>query len=159
MILQYLINTVTTSVIEDWHRMEVQTVYGWDYGLKQGNRYLEPKTHSQLAVYKPDVDISLAMGAQVVENLQEPWTAKFPNTNASHVAIWLRYRGSVIFEWVYVCVDGCRYLLPMPNAVIGGYEVQKTDLQLAQIFFELYGIGGTHQTVEAALEYAGVKIV
>jgi len=139
--------------------MELHTIYDWEYGQKQGNYYLQPQTHSKLVVYKPNVDISLTMGATVVGNFQEPWTNKFFDPNASSVAIWLRYSGSVIFEWVYVCVDGCRYLLPMPNAVIGGYEVQKTDLQLAQIFFELYGIGGAHQTVEAALEYAGVKIV
>jgi hypothetical protein len=159
MTLSDLINTVGSSSLGDWHRMELPTVYGWEWGRKQGQNYLEPKTHSKLAVYKPDVDISLAMDATVNEDFAESWTQKFSDPKASSVAICLRYRGSIVFEWVYVSVDGGRYLLPMPKPVAGGYEVQKADLQIAQIFFELYGIGGPHQPVDAALQYAGVKIV
>jgi hypothetical protein len=158
--LDDLIAIVENSSINDWQKLDVHTTYGWEWGQKQGQNYLEPKTHSKLAVFNADVDISLAMDATVTEDFAESWTQKFASPKASSVAIWLRYRGAVVHEWVYVVVDGGRYLLPMPAPdSAGGYQIPNADLKIAQLFFDLYGVGGPHQTVSAALQHAGVKIV
>jgi hypothetical protein len=155
-----LLSTVEQSTINDWHKMPVHTVCTWQYGQKQNQNYLEPQTHSNLAVYKPDIGISIAMGATVTENFAEQWVQNYSNPTARSVAIWLRYHGAVVHEWVYVVVDGGRYLVPMPETDgSGGYHVQQTELSIAQLLFELHGVGGPHETVSDALQGSGVKIV
>lgn len=158
--LDDLIAIVESSSSNDWQKLDVHTIYGWEWGQKQGQNYLEPKTHSKLAVYKSDIDVSFAMDAIVTEDFVENWTKKFASSKASSVAIWLRYRGAVVHEWVYVVVDGGRYLLPMPELDgSGGFQISQAGLRIPQLLFDLYGVGGPHQSVSAALQYAGVKIV
>ena len=91
MTLDQVLHSVAGSAAADWHCMETHTVYGWEYGQKQGQNYLEPKTHSKLAVYKPDIDISLVMDATVNDPFVEPWVQKFPDKHAVSVAVQLRF--------------------------------------------------------------------
>ena len=159
MTLDHLLKTVNGSAAADWYRMETHTVYGWEHGQKHGQNYLEPKTHSKLAVYKPDIDISLVMDATVNDPFVEPWVQKFPDKHAVSVAVQLRFRGSLVYEWVFVAVDGARYLLPMPKVVGGGYQVPQAEMPLARLLFELYGVGGVHPSADDALKRAGVAVV
>jgi hypothetical protein len=160
MTLDQVLGTVEGSADCDWHKMQSQTVYGWEWGQKQGQNYLEPKTHSKLLMYKPDIDISLAMDATVNDPFDEPWVQAFSDPRAVSVAVQLRFRGAIVYEWVFVVVDGGRYLLPMPHVTAAGrYEVPLAKMPLARLFFLLYGVGGPHQDADAALAHAGVDII
>jgi hypothetical protein len=160
MTLDQILQTVQGSAVADWYKTEAHTVYGWEWGTKGGQNYLEPVTHSKLLIYRPDIDVSLVMDATVTAQFQEPWATAFPDPNAESVAVQLRFRGSVVYDWLFVIVDGGRYLLPLPRPVAGGgYELPQADLPLARLFFGLYGVTGVHKTVEAALAHAHVAIV
>ena len=63
--LDEILTLVQASAVDDWQRTEVHTVYEWEYGQKGGQNFIAPKTHERLLVYKPDIDVSIAMGATV----------------------------------------------------------------------------------------------
>ncbi len=159
MTLDEILKMIEGSTVTDWHKMNVSTTYGWTSGQDANGNYLEPNTHNYLAVFKPDVDVSIAFDATVADPYDEPWVRKFAAPRALSVAIWFRYRGAVVYEQVGVVVDGGRYLLPMPRPVNQGFEVDQATLPLARLLFDLYGVGGPHQPVEDALAHAGVTIV
>jgi hypothetical protein len=96
--LDELLKLVEGSTVDDWHKMNIHTVYGWEFGQKNQQNYLEPKLHNYVAVYKPDVDVTLAFDAPVNDPFNEPWTDKFADKHAVSVAVWLRYRGVVVYE-------------------------------------------------------------
>jgi len=131
--------TVENSVFTDWHKMNVTPV---------------------VAVYKPDIDISLAFACNVTDPFTEPWTQRFPDSHASSVQVWLRYKGQVVSTLNCVLVDGARYLVPLPEIVnAGGYRVPTAKMPMAELLFQLYGPAGVHTTAADALQHAQVAIV
>jgi hypothetical protein len=156
MTLADLLKTVEASATSDWHKLHIQTVYGWE----TGHNWSVPNTFSELFIYKPDIDISLALVATEKQHYVDPWVTKFPDPYATAVAVALRYRGAVVYEWAGVTVDGGCYLLPMPDLKAGGgYEVPKGTMTVAELLFQLYGPRGVHQSAGDALKRAGVPIV
>jgi hypothetical protein len=155
-----LLTTVEGSSPTAWHiEKNVQTVYAWEYGQRRGQEFIEPRTFDSLAVYMPDIDISLVFAANLNDPFQQPWVQHFPGSAVS-VAIWLRYRGIMVKQWVAVMVEGGRYCLPRPDAApSGGYQVLEADMPLRRLFFQLYGMSGIHQTVDDALRHAGITVV
>src|SRR5438552_4194865 len=108
MTLADLLNTVEGSAADDWHKLKVQTVYGWECGA----HWSVPNTCSELFILRSDIDVSLALVATVKAPFAEPWVQQFADPNATSVAVALRYRGAVVYTWTGVVVDGGRYLLP-----------------------------------------------
>jgi len=161
--LDDLLLTVESSSHDEWHKMDHFTLHGWESGERavsgQQHPYLEPKWHHKLAILKSDIDVSIAFGADVVEDFGETWTANFPNPKASSILVVLRYKGAVVYEWTFVVVDGGRYLLPLPELNNGQYEVTTASLPFARLMFGLYGQGGLHTALENALTRAGINIV
>lgn len=152
--------TIAGSTVEQWRRLNTQTMYGWEHGHNQRGNFIEPKTFELLAVFKNEIDISLAIGATVADDFEEPWTAKFADSSAHSVAVHFRFRGAVVYEWVGVYVDGGRYLLPMPTAAgAGAYVVEQERMPLARLMFDLAQPGGVHTSLEDALNRAGIQVI
>jgi hypothetical protein len=153
--LDSLLEQVEMSSSDDWHKLDYHTPYLPYCG---GQNVLD--THYHLAVFRPDVDISLAFGATVNSDFHEPWVESFPDPHATSVAVVLRYRGTPVYEWTFVTVDGGRYLVPMPQPpnAEGKYQISAGKLSFARLMFDLYGSGGVCCGVEEALRRAGIEI-
>jgi hypothetical protein len=91
--------------------------------------------------------------------MNEAWVKKFPDPHAYSIAVWLRYRGAVVHDWVAVVADGGRYLLPLPEVADGAFQIRPAKLPLARLLFDLHGTVGVHQPIERALSFADVSIV
>lgn len=157
--LDELLTTVAESTAEDWEKLDVHTVYVWDCAREDECQILQPTFHHGLAVFKPDVDVSLAFGATVNSPLEEPWVERFPDRAASTIAVWLRYRGAMVFEWVVARVDGGRYVLPLPGVRNGIYVVLRENLPMARLFFNLMSTARNDEGLDATLARAGIPIV
>src|ERR1700678_2321503 len=96
MTLQELIEKVIRSRREDWHKI---TCWGsnsgpsyhdspifWDK-WKGHEGVLEVKSHGNVAVYMPDVSITLAFGLHHLDDFEEEWANKFPD---SHIKLLCR---------------------------------------------------------------------
>jgi len=159
MTLDEIVDLVAASERTQWHKIHVATVSGWEYGRTPGDESLRPVMHDVLAIYKADIDISVALGRTVQSPFYEPWVENFPNTDASLIAAWIRYRGNLVHEWFGVIVDGARYLLPIPTPGKSGFVISRSELPLATCMFNLYGSGGVHGSLDEALQRAQINVV
>lgn len=156
--LDDLLLTVAESAVDDWEKVDVRTEFhDVPEGGEVGAEPLEPSFHHTLAVFRPNVDISLAYGATVVRPFEEPWTESFGGP-ASLIAVWFRYRGAVVYERVVVSADGGRCVLPLPRMRQGTYVVDQQDLPMAQLLFSLLSSVRDDDTLDAALARAGLAI-
>ena len=70
----------------------------------------------ELRVLKNDVRISFLRDEDVVSDFKEPWANKFPDSYAVSISVKYRFNGAVVYEDIFVTVDGGRCILPMPDA-------------------------------------------
>ena len=160
MTLDDLLQAVKASNLEDWAFTGVHVVSDWTHGHFSGEYRLIPNTHSNHAVYKPDVDIAIAWGATEREDFQESWTQQYSAPGGTMVRAEILYRGTLVYRWLAVFVDGGRYLLPLPEPDgEGDYTVRRSDLDLGRLLFGLQGSGGAASSVEDAFSMGGVRIV
>jgi hypothetical protein len=122
--LNELMDKIIGSSRSDWHKI---TCWGANtgpsyhnaftfYDTWQGNEgVLQEDSHSNVAVYIPDVSITLAFGLRALADFKEEWANKFPDSHASSSYVDVFYNNALVFRDVYVTVDGGRANLPLPT--------------------------------------------
>jgi len=159
MTLQQIRNIVDNSVSSDWHKIEGNIIERWEWGQQNGQNYTQPISHDMLAVFKSDVDVSMAWGAVICDAFSEPWHKKLPDPSAKSVLVVLRHNGAKVDDWTFVNVDGGRYIVPLPHFNNGAYEIPVDMMPLGNLVFDLYSAGGVHSDLSVLLSCCGVKVV
>ena len=120
------IDIIKNSNVEEWN---VIGCWGYGAGPSYKSKFefyemwdgkqsvLKEESHSMYAVYKPDINISLAFGLTVNENFKEKWANSFPDPQASSQFVDLFYANTLVERIVYVVVDGGRAKLPLPISI------------------------------------------
>ncbi len=150
-----LVTAVEASSASDWEvlippRVEVIKLYGEDVPQ------IGVEGHQYSAHYKPNLDISLAWGAE--QNDGEPWQgawaawSSFPNGTVFGRWAEILWRSRPVSRVLYVTADGGRYTLPAPlpvsdgeglDAPISHWSVKKTELPLVRLIHDLTTSGHT----------------
>src|SRR2546423_6071392 len=108
--LEELLSTIAKSNPSDWSTISrgptfrdrlMQVSSGSD-------NWIEINSHHTIAVYKPNIAITLGFGMDWRPEFKEPWAQKFPDPNASGDYFDIYYYGALIYRNVYVAVDGGR---------------------------------------------------
>jgi hypothetical protein len=107
--LDEILKAVVTSQRDDWCQVKGGHLLDHEPGTDDFSPY------DALAVYRPDVAISLVWGRTEGRDFREPWANRFPDPSASMVWFDIRYHGAPILREVMVAVDGSRCYLPLPN--------------------------------------------
>ena len=158
--LQEIRTLVDTSVIANWHKIEGNLVERWDQGQDASQQnYLHPICHDALAVFKPNIAVSLAWGATINSKFSESWHADLPDSSANAVLVVLRHNGAKVDEWTFVIVDGGRYILPLPRLSNGMYEIPTHMMALGRLIFSLYAPGGVHNSLDDLLAQCEITVV
>lgn len=124
--LDELRGTITHSAKKDWHPL---TCWGGN-GPSYLNSYstwsgpdgwggIEVESHSNLAVYRADIDLKLAWGLPRDgrdEKLHLPWQDRFPNPKVTAYFVDVIWRGSLVDRDTHFAVDGGRAYLPSGHA-------------------------------------------
>ena len=76
---------------------------------------LHADSHHSVAVYKPDLFLSLAWGLTQEPDWQEPWVKTFSDPHAKSAFVDVFYCGALVWRDVYVVVDDGRGYLPIPS--------------------------------------------
>jgi hypothetical protein len=159
---------VENSVPENWEVMEVQHLYRWDVPVQLASELravdsaAPPSTTGRLAVYKPDIDISLAMVGVDAWNVQATWAMfarRFADAGAhTHaVSVLFRYRGAVVYRWCGVEIDDGRGVLPQPKTdEAGNFVIRQDALPIARLILRLYSTQAW--TLEELLRSCGIKV-
>jgi hypothetical protein len=124
MTLEELLNEITSSEPEDWHTIGC---FGSGAGPSYRNKLtffnvyegqpniLFSDSHTTVAVYKPNLSITMAWGLECSKEFKEEWATKFPDPSASVDFVDIFYNSALVYRDYYVVVDGGRAYLPMPN--------------------------------------------
>lgn len=78
---------------------------------------IDQDSHSEVAVYRPDIDLTVAYGmpnSQHEHKLKFEWSDNFPDSEIREISIAdFFWRGSLVDRVNYVYVDGGRGILPL----------------------------------------------
>lgn len=115
--------TISESDASEWHWINRQ-------GPTYRNRFsswsspandtsgIDTDSHSSVAVYKPDIDLTIAYGMRESlhhnEKLNFEWSEAFADSKISEISIAdVFWRGSLVDRVNFVYVDGGRCILPL----------------------------------------------
>ena len=167
--LDELLNKILESKPEQWSRISC-----WGYG--SGPSYkdklefyevyngqenvLHVESHSDICVFKEDIDITMAYGITSNEDFKAGWANKFSNSSASSKILDIFYRGSLVFRDTYLLVDGGRCELPIPSYGENRELVVAKDYYKFIKLFEKIANGSTNDdTFDSYFNQTGIKIV
>lgn len=102
-------------------------------------------------VHRDDVMLQLIMPEEDSGTFNEPWVHKFPDPKAYKYDVHVMYGGSRIHAFLFISVDGGRYMVPIPTS--GQMEIDELQYTLARI------IQNTALSIDDALKTAGIKVV
>lgn len=127
--LEDLLKTILNSEPEQWNRI---SCWGFGSGSSYKDKFefydvfngqenvLHVNSHSDICVYKEDIDIAMAYGMTSNEDFNAKWANQFDDPSAHSNIIDIFYRGALVFREYYLVVDGGRCELPIPS--YGGNE-------------------------------------
>jgi hypothetical protein len=141
MTLDELYRTVTGSARDDWNVMICGGGAGPSYRdrfsqVEIGGRiWLEYDSYGMVAVYRPDLSISLAWGF-AVGTVTEPWL-HFADPEGRRCLVDLFYMGTLVDRRSYISVDGGRASLPTPEDREGVLTVPSRHSALVRLIDSL----------------------
>lgn len=167
--LNELLNAILVSKPEQWNRISC-----WGYG--SGSSYkdkfefyevyngqenvLHTESHSDICIFKEDIDVTMAYGLTSNEDFKAEWANKFPNPSACSNIIDIFYRGSLVFRETYLVVDGGRCELPIPSYGDNGELVVSKDYYNFIKLFEKISNGSTNDNkFDSYFNQTDIKIV
>ena len=115
MTFEQMVEILTRSDRDDW-----SVIVAWGHGSGPSYRTHLDRTdledsHHTVAVYKPDLSVTLAWGMTINDNFLEPWANGFPDPRARGNIADVFYNSALVLREHYVVVDGGRAYLPMPD--------------------------------------------
>jgi hypothetical protein len=125
MTLAELLKTIASSSKEEWHYIGC-----WGSGAGPSYRssfsfyevynghpaVLHADAHGSVAIYKPNVSITIAFGLTANDHFREGWANQFPDTRASSHYVDVFFNNALVYRDLYVNVDGGRAKLPLPDS-------------------------------------------
>lgn len=143
--LDELRTLVSESSEGDWHRIaKVGPTYrdrfeSWS-SPADGTSGVEHDGHTEVAIYRPDVDLAIAYGmpeSRHDRDLAFKWASTFPDSNINEIKlIDFFWRGSLVDRLNYVYIDGARGILPLG----GGHQgllITHYELTVARLLSDL----------------------
>jgi|SRR5580658_585309 hypothetical protein len=112
--LRELLALIIKSSREDWNFI-AGTSFHSQFGIEGPPPALHAYSHHSLAVYVPDVAISMEWGIEWRENYQAAWVEKFPDPHATAVYLDVFFNHALVHRVPFVSVDGGNVKLPLPN--------------------------------------------
>jgi len=163
---------IIESKAEDWHSI---ICWGGDSGPSYHGSFtfyekyhgregvLEEDSHRDVAVYMPDVSITMAWGLHWVKDFREDWANSFPEPTATSSYVDVFYNNALVFRDVRVTVDGGRVSLPLPNRKFDKDTNKVIALEVPERCYSFIKL--VHSIENSLLDYdeycerAGFKIV
>ncbi|OBA89340.1 hypothetical protein A5642_15150 [Mycolicibacterium mucogenicum] len=132
---------IANSHARDWQRIKLMgPTYRDRFGAwsspADGTSGLDHDTHAELAVYRPDIDLTIAYGmpqSQHGHSLTFKWSEAFPDSEIREISIAdIFWRGSLVDRVNYVYVDGGRGIVPIGGGH-QGLRINRYQLAVARL--------------------------
>lgn len=145
MTLDELRNLITDSTAYDWHRItKIGPTYRDRFGAwsspASNTSGLEHDTHPDVAVYRPDIDLTIAYGMaedKHERSLNFEWSHKFADSDIWQISLVdFFWGGSLVDRLNYVHVDGARGILPLGSGH-QGLQITRYELAVARLLSDI----------------------
>lgn len=145
MTLDELRTLVADSTADDWHRiLKIGPTYRDRFGSwsspANGTSGVDHDSHVELAVYGPDIDLTIAYGMaenQDDRDLKFEWSENFPDSKIREISLVdFFWRGSLVDRLNYVHVDGARGILPLGGGH-QGLRITRYELTVARLLSDI----------------------
>lgn len=154
MTLSELLSCICQSSSEDWQIIICGAEQGPSYHIDRQPFLPEDDGSTYVAVYKPDIAITLTYGLIINPTLREPWLVnKFPlvSTKSSHGCSCIAdifYNHSLVYRQTYVTVKFNGVALPVPHQ----NQITQTDYEIVRLIngFEDIPLKHYEQTLRIA---------
>lgn len=119
MTLEELLETIAESSTDEWWHEACWGAHSGpsyrDHLEEESEHLITVKSHSDIAVYKPDISITIAWGLDCMETFKAEWVKKWYDSSASSSFVDVFYNNALVYRERYVTVDGARANLPIPR--------------------------------------------
>lgn len=141
MTLDELRTIIISSTSRDWSRITAAgPTYRDRFGSwsrpADGTSGVEHDSHTEAAVYRPDIDLTISYGmpeSQHDRNLSFAWSENFPDSNIREISIAdIFWRGSLVDRVNYVYVDGGGAIVPLGRDN-QGLRINQYELAVARL--------------------------
>lgn len=141
MTLDELQTLIADSTPRDWSRIKkLGPTYRDRFGSwsspAHGTSGVTHDSHTEVAVYRPDIDLTVAYGmpeSQHDRDLSFEWSKNFPDSQIREISIAdFFWRGSLVDRVNFVYVDGGRGIVPL-GAGHQGLRITQYDLAVARL--------------------------
>lgn len=131
---------IASSHPRDWQRIRAMgPTYRDRFGSWTGpgdQSGIDHDSHNELAVYRPDIDLTIAYGmpeSRHDRDLKFEWSENFPDSKIREISIAdIFWRGSLVDRVNFVYVDGGRGIVPLGGGH-QGLEITQYDLAVARL--------------------------
>jgi hypothetical protein len=117
--------------------------------------------YTKFAIYKPDVNISMAWGGIFLDSCNYGWTNNFPK-KSSQVALDLFYSKKIVDRIKFFFVNEMEACLPSPDSkkIEGQLLVDNNEFKIIKIIHDLNGVvnNGLCNSYEEYFRRAGFEI-
>jgi hypothetical protein len=141
---------IANSRPADWHRIKsagptYRDRFGSWSSPANNTSGVDHDSHGELAVYRPDIDLTIAYGmpeSQHDRDLKFEWSENFPDSKIREISLAdIFWRGSLVDRVNSVYVDGGRGIVPIGGGH-QGLRITQYDLAVARL---LSGITDYHE--------------
>lgn len=161
--LRNLLKTVIESAPKDWYLTAEAPSYH-DH-LRFFEKYegqenvLRVEAHHSVAVYIPDVSITMAWGLKWAEDFEGHWCKNFPDPKANGGFLDVFFNNALVYRALYVWVDGI--YLPLPQRTEeGNFKVTNRACSLTKIIDRMgKSPRPDHHPYESDVRRAGFTVV
>jgi hypothetical protein len=156
--LRELLALIIKSSREDWNLIAGETFHS-QFGIEGPPPTLHAYSHHSVAVYIPNVSISMEWGITWRERYEAEWVITFPDPHATGIYLDIFFNHALVDRVPFVSVDGGNIKLPLPNNDVD-LEVEKCACDLIKIIDRM-GLAPRpdHNAYEADLRRAGFTVV
>lgn len=167
--LKELLTLILDSNADDWSNIGC-----WGYGsgpsykndftfyevFNGQDNVLNVNSHSNVCVFKDNIDITMAYGLTANDDFRADWANKFPDPKAKSKIIDIFYRNSLVFRETYLIVDGGRCEIPIPGYNEKGELIVGSDYCTFVKLLENISNGTrTDSTFNRYFDQMGIKII
>lgn len=142
-------DTIAKSKKTDWHKINrIGPTYRDRFGYWTGadGSGVTVDSHVTVAVYRPDIDLTIAYGMSETQNESggnEPdfkWSEAFPDKKVREISVLdVFWGGSLVDRLNYVYVDGARGILPLGSGH-QGLRITRYDYTVARLLSDIEGL-------------------
>lgn len=109
--------------------------------LDDDTHVIQVDSHSNIAVFKPNVGITMAFGLVLEEEVEFEWLDRFESNSASSYFMDIFYHNALVHREKYLLVDGVECILP--------YPISDTKRMKPKVSLEQYAFIGLLHLLEA----------